>query len=83
MKKVGIVGAGPSGLTTLKHLITSPEFLGNEPVEVRLFEADDHIGGTFYARMYEDGEVRVLLVDVLGSYPPRRLCEGASFSTAP
>lgn len=55
--KVAIVGAGPSGLVTLKYLLASHQFLGNEPVEVMLFEAEDAVGGTFYARMYEDGEV--------------------------
>ncbi len=55
--KVAIIGAGPSGLTTLKYLVQSPDFLGNDPVEVKLFEGEEGVGGTFYARMYEDGEV--------------------------
>lgn len=62
MKKIAIVGAGPSGLVTLKYLLTSHHFLGNEPVEVKLFEVEDGVGGTFYARMYENGEVCTLLV---------------------
>jgi len=55
--KVAIVGAGPSGLVTLKYLLASPQFLGTGPIEVMLFEAEDAVGGTFYRRMYEDGEV--------------------------
>jgi hypothetical protein len=62
MKKIAIVGAGPAGLVTLKYLLTSHHFLGNEPVEVKLFEAEDGVGGTFYARMYENGEVSMLLI---------------------
>ncbi|KAK1751490.1 dimethylaniline monooxygenase [Echria macrotheca] len=55
--KVAIIGAGPSGLVTLKYLLAADRALGTEPVEVKLFEAEDAVGGTFYARMYEDGEL--------------------------
>ncbi len=56
--RVAVIGAGPSGLVTLKYLATAHEFFpGMKPVDVRLFEAEDQIGGTFRYRTYEDGEV--------------------------
>ncbi|KAK5655316.1 hypothetical protein OQA88_5883 [Cercophora sp. LCS_1] len=55
--KVAIIGAGPSGLITLKYLLNSHLALGTEPVEAKVFESEDGVGGTFYARMYEDGEL--------------------------
>ncbi|KAI0480692.1 hypothetical protein GGR56DRAFT_627165 [Xylariaceae sp. FL0804] len=53
--RVAVIGAGPSGLVTLKHLLEAEKQLGTAPVEVRLFESDTGIGGTFRARTYEDG----------------------------
>lgn len=58
IRKVAVIGAGPGGLTTAKYLLESHRALGTEPLQVKVFEAEDAIGGTFYARMYEDGEVR-------------------------
>jgi len=58
--KVAVIGAGPSGLVTLKYLATAHLFLGTEPIEARLFESEDAIGGTFHARTYEDAEVSVI-----------------------
>ncbi|KAK3681099.1 hypothetical protein B0T22DRAFT_434837 [Podospora appendiculata] len=55
--KVAVIGAGPSGLVTLKYLLSSHSFLGAEPIEARLFESEGAIGGTFYARTYEDAEL--------------------------
>ncbi|CZR56599.1 related to flavin-containing monooxygenase [Phialocephala subalpina] len=56
--KVAIIGGGPSGLTTLKHLLTAHEFFpGAEAFEARLFEAESFIGGTFKHRDYEDAEL--------------------------
>jgi len=58
--RVAIIGAGPSGLVTLKYLSTAHEFCpGLEPIEARIFEAEDDIGGTFRYRTYEDAEVRL------------------------
>ena len=57
MKKIAVIGGGPGGLVTLKYLTEAHTFLPVEPVHVRLFEADDDVGGTFYQRTYEDGEV--------------------------
>jgi dimethylaniline monooxygenase (N-oxide forming) len=55
--KVAIIGGGPSGLTTLKWLATAHEyFIGLEPIEVRLFEAEEDIGGTFRYRVWKDAE---------------------------
>jgi dimethylaniline monooxygenase (N-oxide forming) len=56
-KRVAVIGAGPSGLTTLKYLLASQNALGSAPVDVRLFESESAIGGTFFARTYEDAEV--------------------------
>lgn len=59
--RVAIIGGGSSGLVTLKTLVTAHEFLpGTEPIEARLFEQEDSIGGTFKHRVYEDAEVRCL-----------------------
>ncbi|QPG96512.1 hypothetical protein C2857_004426 [Epichloe festucae Fl1] len=55
--KVAIIGAGPSGLVTLKYLAEAHEYLGCEPVEARLFEYQPQVGGTFAARVYEDAEL--------------------------
>jgi len=56
--RVAIIGAGPSGLTTLKHLVTAHEYFdGFEPIEVRLFEREAELGGTFRYRTYKDSEV--------------------------
>jgi dimethylaniline monooxygenase (N-oxide forming) len=56
--KVTVIGGGPSGLATLKWLATAHEYLsGLEPIEVRLFEAEDDIGGTFRYRVWQDAEV--------------------------
>jgi dimethylaniline monooxygenase (N-oxide forming) len=55
---VAVVGGGPSGLVTLKYLITVHTFLPIEPIEARLFESEAQIGGTFRYRAHEDAEVR-------------------------
>ena len=56
--RVAVIGGGPSGLVTLKTLVTAHEFLaGTEPIEAKLFEQEDSIGGTFKHRVYEDAEV--------------------------
>jgi dimethylaniline monooxygenase (N-oxide forming) len=55
--KVAVIGGGPAGLVTLKFLVTAHEFFPIEPIEVRLFESEDEIGGTFVHRVYEDAEV--------------------------
>lgn len=56
--RVAVIGGGPSGLATLKYLVTAHEFFpGMEPIEARLFEAEASVGGTFKHRSYEDAEV--------------------------
>lgn len=55
--RVAVIGGGPSGLVTLKYLLTSHLFLGTDPVEAILFESEDSIGGAFAHRVYEDAEV--------------------------
>ncbi|CCC11410.1 hypothetical protein SMACR_02068 [Sordaria macrospora] len=55
--RVAVIGGGPSGLVTLKYLLTAHQFLGGEPIEAHLFEGDDAVGGTFYTRTYEDAEL--------------------------
>jgi dimethylaniline monooxygenase (N-oxide forming) len=56
--RVAVIGGGPSGLVTLKYLTTAHEFFPDlEPIEAKLFEAQDSIGGTFKYRAYEDAEV--------------------------
>ncbi|KAH8594455.1 hypothetical protein B0O99DRAFT_513763 [Bisporella sp. PMI_857] len=55
--KVAVIGAGPAGLTTLKHLLTAHQFQETKPIEARLFEAKEQVGGTFRYRVYEDAEL--------------------------
>lgn len=55
--KVAVVGGGPAGLATLKFLTTAHLFFPIPPIDVRLFEAEPEIGGTFTQRVYEDAEV--------------------------
>ena len=56
--KVAVIGAGPSGLVTLKYLKEAHSSLGCVQVDARLFEYQPQVGGTFVARVYEDAEVR-------------------------
>jgi dimethylaniline monooxygenase (N-oxide forming) len=55
--RVAVIGGGPSGLVTLKYLITAHKCFGGEAIEARLFESEGSIGGTFKHRSYEDAEV--------------------------
>jgi dimethylaniline monooxygenase (N-oxide forming) len=56
--KIAIIGGGPSGLVTLKHLATAHEyFSGLEPITIRLFDSRKEIGGTFRYGTYRDSEV--------------------------
>lgn len=55
--RVAVIGAGPSGLVTLKYLLAAERALGTAPIEARLFESEAGVGGTFLTRMYEDAEV--------------------------
>ncbi|KAI9170905.1 Monooxygenase ptmN [Paramyrothecium foliicola] len=55
--RVAVVGGGPAGLATLKFLATAHKFFPIPPIEVRLFEAESEIGGTFVHRVYEDAEL--------------------------
>lgn len=55
--RVAVIGAGPSGLVTLKYLVTAHQYHPVEPLEVRLFESKESVAGTFRYRVYEDAEV--------------------------
>lgn len=59
--KVAVIGAGPSGLVTLKYLLEAHRSLGVEKIDARLFESEAGVGGTFLARTYEDAEVKYAL----------------------
>jgi dimethylaniline monooxygenase (N-oxide forming) len=59
--RVAVIGAGPSGLTTLKYLATAHEFFENvKPIEAKLFESEASVGGTFKHRAYENAEASCL-----------------------
>ncbi|KAM0298665.1 hypothetical protein ACHAPM_008087 [Fusarium culmorum] len=55
--RVAVVGAGPGGLVTLKYLKEATKFFDVDPIDVRLFEREDEVGGTFTKRTYEDAEL--------------------------
>lgn len=55
--KVAVIGAGPGGLATTKFLRTAHEFFNIRPIEVRCFETESTVGGTFVHRVYEDAEL--------------------------
>ncbi|KAJ6439463.1 dimethylaniline monooxygenase [Purpureocillium lavendulum] len=55
--KVAVIGGGPGGLAALKFLATAHEYFPIDRIEVRLFESEDCIGGTFVKRVYEDAEL--------------------------
>ena len=55
--RIAIIGAGPSGLVTLKYALSAHAALHVDPIDARLFETEPGVGGTFYARTYEDAEV--------------------------
>ncbi|KAI2627662.1 FAD/NAD(P)-binding domain-containing protein [Hypoxylon sp. NC1633] len=55
--RVAVIGAGPSGLVTLKYLKTAHHFFPGKPFEAVLFESESAVGGTFAQRTYEDAEL--------------------------
>ncbi|KAI1388113.1 FAD/NAD(P)-binding domain-containing protein [Hypoxylon trugodes] len=55
--RVAVIGAGPSGLVTLKYLKTAHHYFPGKPIEAMLFEAESGVGGTFSQRAYEDAEL--------------------------
>jgi dimethylaniline monooxygenase (N-oxide forming) len=63
--RVAVIGGGPSGLVTLKYLVTAHQFQQVEPIEARLYEAEASIGGTFRYRVYEDAEVGLVFMCVV------------------
>lgn len=57
--KVAVIGGGAAGIVTLKYLATAHKFFPIEPIDVRLFESEDKIGGTFRYRVYDRAEVSI------------------------
>lgn len=58
--KVAVIGAGPSGLVTLKYLLEAQQFFPGAQIEADLFERERDVGGVFNYRVYEDAEVTSL-----------------------
>jgi cation diffusion facilitator CzcD-associated flavoprotein CzcO len=73
--KVAVIGAGPSGLVTLKYLSTAHHYFPIEPIEVICIEAESDLGGTFKYRVYEDAEASL-------SWNPRCLSRLQRFLTS-
>ncbi|KAI0595313.1 hypothetical protein F4775DRAFT_377307 [Biscogniauxia sp. FL1348] len=80
VRRVAVIGAGPAGLVTLKYLLAAESRLGTGSLEVRLFEADQDVGGTFRARAYEDTEL--VSSRQLTSFSDFRYKEGPDFLSA-
>lgn len=55
--RVAVIGGGPAGLVTLKHLLEANKAFPGANIEARLFEAHDGVGGVFDTQVYEDAEV--------------------------
>ncbi|KAM7220349.1 hypothetical protein V8F06_004315 [Rhypophila decipiens] len=55
--KVAVIGGGPSGIVTLKYLLGAHLSVRIRPIEAKLFESEDSVGGTFFARTYENAEL--------------------------
>lgn len=56
--RVAVIGGGPSGLVQLKTLLTAHQHLeGIDPIEAKLFESYDQVGGVFVHHTYEDAEL--------------------------
>ncbi|KAF4344904.1 dimethylaniline monooxygenase 2 [Fusarium beomiforme] len=49
--KVAVIGGGPAGLSTLRFLAHTHEYFPVPPIDVRLFEAEAQVGGTFSYRL--------------------------------
>lgn len=81
--RVAVIGAGPSGLVTLKYLQTAHQFFPIQPIEAVLFEAEDAVGGTFAHRTYEDAEVGLFCYtshnDHKLMWPTARLIQAAHY----
>ncbi|KAH9907717.1 FAD/NAD(P)-binding domain-containing protein [Xylariomycetidae sp. FL2044] len=54
--RVAVIGAGPSGLVTLKWY-SAHQFFPGKPIEAKLFESEDVVGGTFAKRAYDNAEL--------------------------
>lgn len=49
VKKVGIIGAGPSGLVQLKNLLETSKLPGAKyELQIRVFESKPDVGGVWY-----------------------------------
>lgn len=59
--KVAVIGAGPSGLVTLKYLLEAHKFFPGAEIEADLFEKERDVGGVFSYGVYEDAEVYRLI----------------------
>ena len=55
--RVAVIGAGPSGLVTLKYLLKAHNHFATEPIEAKLFESATGVGGVFLHHTYEEGEM--------------------------
>ncbi|KAI1493255.1 hypothetical protein F5X96DRAFT_235867 [Biscogniauxia mediterranea] len=80
VRRVAVIGAGPAGLVTLKYLLAADSQLGAGSLEVRLFEADQDVGGTFRARTYEGTEL--VSSRQLTTFSDFRYKDGPDFLTA-
>ncbi|RYO80389.1 hypothetical protein DL766_007150 [Monosporascus sp. MC13-8B] len=78
--RVAVIGAGPSGLVTLKYLLDARDSLRAENIQVRLFESDAGVGGTFLSRTWEGAEL--VSSKQLTTFSDFRLEDEADFPTA-
>ena len=64
--KVIVIGAGASGLVTLKYLTTAHKFFDIKTLDVQLFEGEESIGGTFKYRVGTDDNGPAQLLELRG-----------------
>lgn len=71
--RVAIIGGGPSGIVQLKVLTEAHRRFAIPPLELKLFESHNRLGGIFSHHSYEDAElVSSKYLTAFSDFRPRR-----------